>query len=116
MYEDNFNEQKYRRYASRVAYGTRVTGFLLSAALIGGIIVVSVDNKGLKYWGIPRWIRWIDCVINTAISLALVALMMSMYRIYGKFLEREMRREMKNTKIRKFFVIFTLSYVYLTLV
>ena len=86
IYEDKFDEQKYRRYASRVAYGTRVTGFLLSGALIGGIIVVSVDNKGLRYWGVPRWIRWIDCVINTMISLALVILMMSMYRIYGKFL------------------------------
>ena len=93
-----------------------MTGFLLSGALIGGIIVVSVDNEGLRYWGVPKWIRWIDCVINTVISLVLVILMMSMYRIYDKFLQGEMRRTMKDTKIRKFFVIFTLSYVYLTLV
>ena len=58
----------------------------MSFALIGGIIVVSVDNEGLRYWGVPKWIRWIDCVINTVISLVLVILMMSMYRIYGKFL------------------------------
>ena len=46
----------------------------------------------------------------------LVTLIVSMFRIYDKFLIGAMRREMNNTKIRRFFVIFTLSFVYLTII
>ena len=115
-YKDNFDDEKYRKYVARVSKISKVIGFFLSFALIASIVVVSVENFNLKYWGIPKWIRTTNSAICTGISSLLVIIMIYVFRTYEKFLQGQIRREMQNTKIRKFFVIFTFSYVYLTMI
>ena len=86
-YKDNFDEDKYRKYVARASNISKVIGFILSFALIASIVVVSVENFNLKYWGIPKFIRTTNSAICTGISSLLVIIMIYVFRTYEKFLQ-----------------------------
>ena len=91
----------------------RTVGFVLSACLIAAVVLVSIANGDLQNEGIPPWIRTASSIICSAIAIMLVVTLVVLLRTFNRYVKGGMKEQMRTTQLRRFFVVFTLAYVYL---
>lgn len=114
QYESKFDPEVTKKWSYATSRTCRCIAMLVSALCIVNVILVASFNAHTWDWGVPNWARYCNDALAVAVCLSLVVSLIILLGTLRKYLKGGMKDEMKTTRIQKFFVFFTMAYVYLT--
>ena len=112
----DFEPSARKKYVFRVSRTFRAIGIFLNICMGANIIAVAIQNQSLKEqraWNIPHWAVVSNDLVTASIATGLIVTLIFLLLTVKKYVKGSQKAELKTTRIRSFFVLFNLAYIYL---